>query len=136
MTRNMCKLHNNKFYLHFCMHCPFLVRKTHIPSTLHNVETCGQSNILAQYIFKIIAMDFILNIKLPNLLCILTRLWLKCTTQIWRSKHFSRNWSARTNMTNIKTCISQLIEVGMTLSYFSVSTCGLIFHPWKFGCPL
>ena len=136
MFRNMCKLHNNKIYLHFCMHCPFLFRKTHLPSTLHNLETCGQSNILAQYIFKVNPIDFILSINLRNLLCISTRLWLKRKTQIWRSKKISRNWSARTNMTNIQTCISQLIEMGMTSSYFSVSTCGLIFHPWKFGCPL
>ena len=28
MSRNMCKLHNKKIYLNFCMHCLFLFRKT------------------------------------------------------------------------------------------------------------
>ena len=30
MYRNMCKLRNEKIYLHFCMDCPFLFRKTQI----------------------------------------------------------------------------------------------------------
>ena len=28
MSRNRCKFHNDKIYLHFCMHCPSLLRKT------------------------------------------------------------------------------------------------------------
>ena len=49
-----------------------------------------------------------------------------------KNRSLKRLW----NMTNIQTWISQLVEVEITLSHFPVKDCGLVFHPWKFGCPI
>ena len=45
------------------------------------------------------------------------------------SRKMSRNKSALGNMNNIQTWIAQLVEIGLTLSHFSVKACGLVLHP-------
>ena len=68
--------------------------------SMHSVETCGQTNILAQHLFK--TMLQIVLLKKCKFVVYINKYLVIIHNKNCRSRTISRNWSALTNMINIQ----------------------------------
>ena len=103
-------------------------------SCVSTISHCQQP-IIPFYILltQINATESILKLKITNLCVQICKYLVNLANKSHRSIHFLRNRSPLRNTTNIHTGISQLLQVGLTLSHFLVKACGLVPHLERCG---